>query len=980
MKKKLSAFLALITLMCTIIPQSVLGAAFSDVDASNPFHDAIISLSSMGIIKGYDEGGQSLFKPDNNITRAEFAVLVSRLLNVEDISYSSYDFTDITAHYARNQIQTIYKRGIINGYGDGNFGPDDNITYEQAIKMMVGTLGYGFDAETFGGYPNGYIQMAQTLGITSDITAVYTEPASRGVVSQLMYNCLEVGLQRDNGDGTRTITEDTIMEDYLGIYRVTGIVVGVGESVTENSTQKLAQYEMGILSDSYDDELVINYTTYTQNISDMTPYLGKTVTAYFRSYENLGEMQLINIEEETVKNSVTQLSHKDIISYDNRSLRYYDEDERSRVLSLSGDDMSVIYNGKIVKRDSTVTLTSGTYTLDEALSRWLDPNSEDFITGDVTATDAGSNGDINLLTIMDYDLMVARTAPTSSDYRINDMLVTGNYLILDPDSTDYSYSITKNGSAINVNQISANDVVQYARSLDGELYTVVVTSNRVSGTITSLNDADSKVSVENVEYDMTDTFRSYLESKSYDLRVGATGTFYTDKDDSLIFGTVAAAETIPYGIIISSSTDETDDSQGFVTFYSPTNNSSKARMQLDDSVRLNGRKEAPATVVSRLQLASQSDLQNQDVDNAASIWNGEVTLSNASQVARIGVSGGKVTSVITAEEEYGTNTDESKLVKYQPLKQLQYSSTNRSFGDFYIDSQTTILFMPQNRSDKDEYKRFSFTNGVRYWVEAYNVSESKTASLVVVYGSTARNVSTNYNTKYSIVARTPEEIVGSDDEITHQLTLYNSAQTETKIEAEDDSKFADILVGDVIQYALDDGKAAVRKNIFDIEDISAILDGQLTDKTVTVTDENGEESESTVSYKYDWTDSKFSFKYNNNNSSGVPYSRAIMANVLRIEEAETGDGMYMHIVQNGFDPEGNVDSSNEERFLVSLDPAELPIVRVDRAAGEVTPYVDGTETYLSVNDIRDIVSFGEECSKVMLYIAQGRIEFIAIYE
>ncbi len=980
MKKKLSALLALITLLCTVIPQSVLGASFSDVDSSNPYHDAIISLSSMGVIKGYEEGGQSLFKPDNNITRAEFAVLVSRLLGVEDISYSAYDFTDVTAHYARNQIQTIYKRGIINGYGDAKFGPDDNITYEQAIKMMVGTLGYGFDAEMFGGYPQGYIQMAQTLGITSDITASYTESASRGVVSQLMYNSLEVGIQRENGDGTRTITDDTIMEDYLGIYRATGMVVGVGESVTENNTTKLAQYEIGIISNDYDDELVINYTTYTQNISDMTPYLGKTVTVYFKSYENLGEMQLINIEEETVKNSVTQLSHKDIISYDDRSVRYYDENERSRVMTLADDNTSVIYNGKIVRRDSQVTLQSGTYTLDEALARWLDPNSEDFITGDVTATDAGSDGDINLLTIMDYELMVARTKPTTSDYRINDLLVTGNYLILDPDSTDYSYTITKNGSAINVNQIAANDVVQYARSLDGEMYTVVVTSNRISGTITSLNEADNKLSVENVEYDMTDTLKNYLESKNYDLRVGANGTFYTDKDNSLIFGTVEAAEVIPYGIVISATTDEADDSQGFVTFYSPTNNTSKARMQMDDSIRLNGRKESPSTVVSQLQRASQSDLQNQDVDNAAAIWGGEVSLSNASQVARIGVSGGKVTSVITAEEEYGTNTDESKLVKYQPLKQLQYSSTNKSFGDFYIDSKTTILFMPQERSDKDEYKRFSFTNGVRYWVEAYNVSESKTASLVVVYGNAARNVSTNYNTKYSVVARTPEDIVGSDDELTHQLTLYNSAQTETKIETEDNTKFADIQVGDIIQYALDDGKASVRKNIFDIEDISAILDGQLTEKTVTTTDENGEETESTVSYKYDWTDDTFSFKYNNNNSSGVPYSRAIMANVLRIEETETGEGMYMHIVQNGFDPDGNVDSSEEERFMVSTDPADLPIVRVDRAAGEVTPYVDDTQTYLSVNDLRDIVSFGEDCSKVMLYIAQGQIKFIVIYE
>ena len=71
-----------------------------------------------------------------------------------------------------------------------------------------------------------------------------------------------------------------------------------------------------------------------------------------------------------------------------------------------------------------------------------------------------------MIQINNYDTIVAYATPTTTDYRITDKLVTGNYLILDPQASDYTYTITKNGSEIPVTSISANDVILYTKSLD----------------------------------------------------------------------------------------------------------------------------------------------------------------------------------------------------------------------------------------------------------------------------------------------------------------------------------------------------------------------------------------------------------------------------------------------------------------------------------------------------------------------------------
>ncbi len=99
-------------------------------------HETIDIMTINGYIKGYDDG---TFKPDQNITRAEFSAIVYRILGLE-VAEDGVLYDDTTGHWAEDIIATMSLPegyGMLRGYGDGNFGPNDLITREQAVAIIA---------------------------------------------------------------------------------------------------------------------------------------------------------------------------------------------------------------------------------------------------------------------------------------------------------------------------------------------------------------------------------------------------------------------------------------------------------------------------------------------------------------------------------------------------------------------------------------------------------------------------------------------------------------------------------------------------------------------------------------------------------------------------------------------------------------------------------------------------------------------------
>ena len=118
------------------------GAAFTD-SADIKSTEAVNMLSALGVINGYTDGS---FKPNDTVTRAEMAKMIFVLRTGSDKA-TAYEnattkFTDIKGHWAAPYIKYCEAMGIIAGKSATKFDPDATVTGEETAKMLLVTIGY----------------------------------------------------------------------------------------------------------------------------------------------------------------------------------------------------------------------------------------------------------------------------------------------------------------------------------------------------------------------------------------------------------------------------------------------------------------------------------------------------------------------------------------------------------------------------------------------------------------------------------------------------------------------------------------------------------------------------------------------------------------------------------------------------------------------------------------------------------------------
>lgn len=103
---------------------------YSDVNKDDWYASAITIMTELNIVKGYEDGS---FKPNDPITRAEFATMASQF---DKLSGGSLNFTDVkTSHWAYSYIASAYNKGWISGYPDGSFRPEKSISREEVVSI-----------------------------------------------------------------------------------------------------------------------------------------------------------------------------------------------------------------------------------------------------------------------------------------------------------------------------------------------------------------------------------------------------------------------------------------------------------------------------------------------------------------------------------------------------------------------------------------------------------------------------------------------------------------------------------------------------------------------------------------------------------------------------------------------------------------------------------------------------------------------------
>lgn len=114
-------------------------------DANNNWYSDEINFAvSKGFIKGYSDG---TFKPNQGITRAEFAQMIA--VFVKDGYPGSSNFKDVKGHWAANAIEQLYGSKKIKGFPDGTFKPDQKLTRAEAVTVLNSVFGRNTKATSF---------------------------------------------------------------------------------------------------------------------------------------------------------------------------------------------------------------------------------------------------------------------------------------------------------------------------------------------------------------------------------------------------------------------------------------------------------------------------------------------------------------------------------------------------------------------------------------------------------------------------------------------------------------------------------------------------------------------------------------------------------------------------------------------------------------------------------------------------------------
>lgn len=474
-------------------------ASYSDVSKDESYYLSSVRLADLGIISGYEDG---TFRPDNTITRAEFTKIVVCMMDKEKEAKSSNNFTGFfdvdSASWHTSYIRYAVSRDILSGYADGSFRPDNTISVSEAVTILLRTLGYTEDEVGYY-WPDNYISAASSLGLTIGMDFAPSDAVTRKMAAVLV----------DRALFTRPSSSVSSANTYL---ETTGYTV-LEDSIILESDQK--SESVTILSGNLKKNTASSYLSKTQltvdagdvynyAVIDKNGYL-VTILAY-TSGENLCSVSgtLNNLTDNTI--------------------------EYTTIDGLKGaynaDDGFIIYSG------------SEKMTISQAKSR---------ISNGTDITFYGNS----------YGLW--NIAVIGSSDRLTPILATKNYSEQDAyigtiPINQKNLTVYRNGEASSLSEIKTGDVVYYNTKTN----VIDVYAKKVTGTYYAAYPSKAyveRVSVAGKEYEIgNSSATNRLNASAGAFDIGDKITLLLGKNDKIAFvsDNSQGFDYYAYGVVLKS--------------------------------------------------------------------------------------------------------------------------------------------------------------------------------------------------------------------------------------------------------------------------------------------------------------------------------------------------------------------------------------------------------------------------------------------
>ncbi|MDD6484299.1 MAG: S-layer homology domain-containing protein [Clostridiales bacterium] len=487
--KKLCTGILSVCILAALLTAPVIA---EEVDHSKlTFDDKAEILTSLGLLNKSGE-----IDLTSVVKRTEFADSMAMLEN-ESLPKGVMEF-DLTAN--DKGMRWLYERGFIDGYNQENFYPQSPIKLSEAVKIAVDMLGYKKIAEINGGYPEGYMYVADKLDMLKNVGMVKSEELQYEKFINLLYNIINtktIGVSSISGDNIKLETsDDTLLSKYRKIYMNRDLV---------NADEVSGLYSISARTPL--GRIMIGSDVYELGNTAVTDTLGYNMEYWYRD-DDTGKTLLCAVP---YKDKVLKIDANDIDSYSSGVYSYHEGSKAKRLFLDS--DVIVIYNGANII-DSKVYVPQ---------------------TGSIELIDNDDDGKYEVLKIRDKKLLVAdRTNEYGDKFNIYDKfdgtynieLTTGinrNYIICDTD-----------GNRKDLKNITVGNVLEVEKSIsDDPYYRITISDKNITAMITSIT--DNSIVTSEGEIELTSRFTELRAKGENDVQLNTECAIYLDSTGRAVY-------------------------------------------------------------------------------------------------------------------------------------------------------------------------------------------------------------------------------------------------------------------------------------------------------------------------------------------------------------------------------------------------------------------------------------------------------------
>jgi len=676
-------------------------------------------MKSLGI---FDEE----IKGTDKITRASILGAMLKLKEYPggfDVpSEKLFEDVEPTHPYA-SDIAAAKALGIIAGDNTGYYYPDNEVSYEQAVKMLVSVMGYTSVAEINGGYPDGYIKVAGDLKITKGVSGSELSDFTYETLASLIVNALEATVvDRPSVDKNGNFIYETngkMLLDRLELIKVQGIVTENGYT-TLTSPHALKN----------NDACIGNFDVYDSN-NLLNEYLGYNVCAYVDNSETETDGVVYYVYPE--KNEVITIATEDITDADfSDTVWTYHEGTKNKKIKME-QYPDFIYNGLACEEYNIKLITEGC--------------------GEVTLINNDTDADFDVVVCNSYyDVLVSGVDVEKEE--IYDLLAQS--LKLD----ESEYTIIKKGEKIGIEALSEWDSLMvydsdFKKNQSGgfRVVNILVNDETVYGAISAINSDDegTSVKIDGKTYKVSEYLINSTSGKITPPALGADGNFILNAKNVIVGYNVSslsiAQKEFAY---LTHAAWEKNEEAAYIKVYNERDEFVTYKIS-NKNIKINGSSVKPENILNAL------------LEGSGSIYQ-MVTVQTDEE--------GNLVSIDTPYK--GKNEGTYSLTSgYQCEKgeTLRYKTGTRAFQDkILISADTKVFCVPSDKSDKDGYEIVDysiFENDKSYKVEGYTQSENELLAPVLLYET--NDIAYDLSPAYLIFVEEIYTAVDDDDEVSQFL-------------------------------------------------------------------------------------------------------------------------------------------------------------------------------------------------------------------